>query len=65
MNVCVCTKVDKKKIENLAAAGIDDWIDASAVCGAGRYCGGCIKRFRQLFEEAKRNQRARQIRKAA
>ena len=61
MTVCICTKVDKKKIERMAAAG-DDWLDASAECGAGRYCGGCLKRFRQLFEEAKR---ARLLRKAA
>ena len=62
MNVCVCTKVNKEKIEQLAADGKRDWIDASAACGAGRYCGGCLKKFRQLFDEAKR---ARQLRKAA
>ena len=62
MKVCVCAKVNKEKIEQLVAEGKRDWIDASESCGAGRYCGGCLHRFRSLFKAAKK---ARARRKAA
>ena len=53
MTVCVCKKVSKEKIEQLVEDGAEHWLDASAECGAGRYCGACLKRFRELFNEAR------------
>ena len=61
--ICKCTKLSVEKIETLAKTNTN-WMDASAESGAGRYCGGCIRKFRERFNQA-RLERRRQVAAAA
>ena len=61
--ICKCTKLSVDKMEGLANTNTN-WIDASAESGAGRYCGGCIRTFRERFNQA-RMERHRKIASAA
>ena len=61
--ICKCTKLSVEKIETLAKTNTN-WMDASAESGSGRYCGGCIRKFRERFNQA-RLERRRQVAAAA
>ena len=61
--ICKCTKLSIEKIEALAQTNTS-WIDASAESGAGRYCGGCIRKIRERFNQA-RLERHRKVAAAA
>lgn len=54
MLVCSCTKVTADVVDSLVERGARNWNEASASCGAGRYCGGCLKDFRRTFERSRR-----------
>ena len=52
--ICKCTQVSVDDIKAMAQSDLQDWYDASQKCGAGRYCGGCLRTFRKKFAEARR-----------
>ena len=54
--ICQCTKLSVEKIEVLAKTNTN-WIDASAESGAGRYCGGCLRKFERRFNQARLERR--------
>ena len=60
MTVCACTRTTLEAVSNLEADGARSWREASAACGAGRYCGGCLKNFRAAFEGCRRARLRRQ-----
>ena len=61
--ICKCTKLSIDDLEALAKSNTN-WHDASAKSGAGRYCGGCIRKFRERFNQARMEKRS-QISEAA
>lgn len=54
MLVCSCTNVTADVVDSLVERGARNWTEASASCGAVRYCGGCLKNFRRTFERSRR-----------
>ena len=53
MKVCRCKGVSVEALMELAESGIEDWMEAAQITGAGRYCGSCIKRMRAIFDAAR------------
>jgi len=54
MLVCACTRTTLDAVQTLVDDGARTWRDASASCGAGRYCGGCLKTFRAAVDHCRR-----------
>ncbi len=64
MLVCACTRTTLATIQDLVDDGARTWLEASASCGAGRYCGGYIKTFRAAVDHCQRARTQTQRRRA-
>ena len=65
MLVCACTRTTLDTIQHLVDDGARNWLEASATCGAGRYCGGCIKTFRAAVDHCRQTRTRAQPRAEA
>lgn len=59
MLVCACTRTTLETVQDLVDDGARSWLEASASCGAGRYCGGCLKTFRAAVDHCRRTRAQR------
>lgn len=51
MFICKCTKQSEDDIKTMVQNGVQNWEEASEKSGAGRYCGSCLKHFRNAFRQ--------------